>query len=84
MVQIFKVLDIRDVLALIPFAFRARREAVKHEVDLQIKEASSSSGPMRENNSVRVDSSSIRDSAEGKTAHEHLTEAQLLTRDESG
>ncbi|KAI0456301.1 organic solute transporter Ostalpha-domain-containing protein [Xylaria acuta] len=72
---IYKVLDIRDVLALIRFAFRIRQEVEQHEMETKGQETSASELPQGH---VRAGSSSTQDSTERKSPNEQTTEMSVL------
>ncbi|GAP85411.2 putative organic solute transporter Ost-alpha [Rosellinia necatrix] len=78
---IYKVLDIRDVLALITFTFRIRSEAEAHEAEMNTMTTMTMQQQQQQRgrpSETSPDSSSVRDSAEGKSAHEQVTETAVL------
>ncbi|TRX94986.1 hypothetical protein FHL15_004071 [Xylaria flabelliformis] len=64
---IYKVFDIRDVFALIGFAFRIRQEVEQHEMEAKGR-----------SDRVRAGSSSTQDSTERKSPNEEMTEMSVL------
>lgn len=73
--KIYKVLDIRDVLALIMFAFRVRQEVEQHEMETK-GQASGSEVP--QNHHVRGSSTSSQGSTERKLPSEQRMEMSVL------
>ncbi|KAJ2975465.1 hypothetical protein NUW58_g8348 [Xylaria curta] len=69
---IYKVFDIRDVLALIGFAFRFRKEVEMYEMEMRGRETSVSELP--QSNPALLDNSSTQDLKDAKLPHEQLTE----------
>ncbi|KAF2972522.1 hypothetical protein GQX73_g1164 [Xylaria multiplex] len=74
---IYKIFDIRDVFALIVFAFHVRQEVEKHEAEMQGQETVVSELPQSHHS--RLESSSTQRSADVKSPHEELTEVSVLS-----
>ncbi|KAI0538941.1 organic solute transporter Ostalpha-domain-containing protein [Xylaria digitata] len=73
---IYKIFDIRDVFALIVFAFRVRQEVEKYEAEIQDQGTTVSELPQSRHS--RLESSSTQGSADVKSPHEELTEVSVL------
>ncbi|KAI0446481.1 organic solute transporter Ostalpha-domain-containing protein [Xylaria telfairii] len=78
---IYKVLDIRDVFALIMFAFRVREEVEQHK--RETKAQASASGVLQ-NHHVRASSTSSQGSTERKLPNEQMTEMSVLQQNKQG
>ncbi|GAW11498.1 hypothetical protein ANO14919_008440 [Xylariales sp. No.14919] len=74
---IYKIFDIRDVFALINFAFHVRQEVEKHEEEIRSQGAAVSEPPQSSHR--RLDSRSIRSLEGGKSPHEQLTEISVAS-----
>ncbi|KAI1751826.1 organic solute transporter Ostalpha-domain-containing protein [Xylaria castorea] len=72
---IYKVLDIRDVIALIRFAFSIRQEVEQHEIETR---GQASDSELPQSRHIRTRSHSTQDSAERKSPNEQMTEMSVL------